>query len=201
MMTEESSVSSNETLKHQLRFLSLCAEQMRRSGSCAYPPLIELIERYETSGGCHWKTRPHIVLGYHHWKISASYNNASAALGSLQTLGVQHHPPQIQLLLHGVAIEIRALEMEAQGVQTLLKALSPPVPQISDEELTQPLKTLSFTGRYLLGKTATQKLLSHPQTAQRCSQYISELQESVHELSQTLLTRITEAAIALGIVP
>lgn len=197
MMTEE----RNETLTNQLQFLSRCAEQMRRSGSCAYPPLIELIERYETSGGCHWKTRPHIALGYHHWKISASYNNAIAALGSLRTLGVQHHPAQIQSILYAVATEIRALEMEAQGVQTLLKALSPTVLQISDEELTQPLKTLSFTRRYLLGKTATQKLWSHPHTAQRCSQYISELQESVHELSQTLLTRITEAAIALGIVP
>lgn len=200
-MTEKSSVSSNETLRYQLQFLSRCAEQMRRSGSCAYPPLIELIERYETSGGCHWKTRPHIALGYHHWKISASYNNAIAALGSLQTLSVQHHPAQIQSILPRVVTEIRALEIEAQGVQTLLKALSPPVLQIPDEELRQPLKTLSFTGRYLLRKTATQKLLSHPQTAQRCSQYIFELQESVHELSQTLLTRIAEAAIALGIVP
>jgi hypothetical protein len=197
MMTEE----RNETLTNQLQFLSRCAEQMRRSGSCAYPPLIELIERYETSGGCHWKTRPHIALGYHHWKISASSNNVIAALGSLRTLDVQQHPSLIPSILQAIAIEIRALEMEAQGVQTLLKALSPPVPQISDEELTQPLKTLSFTGRYLLGKTATRRLFSHPQTAQRCSQYIFELQESVHELSQTLLTRIVEAALALGIVP
>lgn len=196
-MTEE----RNETLTNQLQFLSHCAEQMRRSGSCAYPPLIELIERYETSGGCHWKARPHIALGYHHWKISASSNNAITALGSLQTLGVQHHPSLVQSTLQAISTEIRALEMEAQGVQTLLKALSPPVPRISDEELTQPLKTLSFTGRYLLSKTATQKLWSHPQTAQRCSQYIFELQESVHELSQILLIRITEAAIALGIVP
>ena len=43
--------NNNSFQAYQLRLLGLCAERIRQSGECRYPPLLELIQRYKTAGG------------------------------------------------------------------------------------------------------------------------------------------------------
>lgn len=194
----------NAQQEYQLRFLGLCAERIRQSGECLYPPLLAVFQRYETAGGTHWQERPDVELARHAEQITTLRRNALIAVRQLQAeiRYVQSNSTpvsQVQAFIQIATTESQALSTQVKELQVLLNSLSDIVSPLQVEELTPALKTLSFACEYLLHKEAVQESLASPQIAARFYRYLSDLQEVSDAISRTCLDKIAEAELALGI--
>lgn len=106
---------------------------------------------------------------------------------------------QLQALIQTATKGSQALLMQIDEVKLLLNSLRDIVSPLSLNELNSARTTLSFACEYLLHREAEGNLLSSLKTKKRCYRYLSDLQEVTHEISQTLLEKIAEAGVALGI--
>lgn len=202
-LTSLSSGNINSQQAYQLRLLGLCAERIRQSGECRYPPFLELIQGYTTAGGTHWKRNPDMKLAYHSWRIITLYKNIVIAARQAQDLMSAGSKPvssqQLQALIQTATKGSQALLMQIDEVKLLLDSLHDIVSPLSPSELNSARTTLSFACEYLLHREAEGSLLSSLKTKNRCYRYLSDLQEVAHEISQTLLEKIAKAGVALGI--
>jgi hypothetical protein len=183
-----------------LRFFALCAEQIRQSGMCRYPALLEFIQDYTTFAGYHWQSKPHILLGYYHQRLRMLCQDVMETADALRQAIQMGDPAQVASLIQMVALAARTLEMELRGMQAFLARFRDVIP-LAQGDLIALLQTVTFTRKYLMTQVTTRMLASQSESTHRYNRYLEDLQQATYEITQLCLRQISETAFTLGISP
>lgn len=147
MNSDYSSLPVEEPI-FQRRFLILCLAEIRRTGQCSYPPLVQLIEQYKAAGTSFSELFQNEQLQLIKPQVLTSQKTVIAAAQHLQTLSSWTCSTQIQE-------KIQVIAQETQKLERLLQPLYPP-----DSHGESALKRLCYLRDYLLQKLSDAHFLS-----------------------------------------
>ncbi|MEM9446996.1 MAG: hypothetical protein AAGA75_00500 [Cyanobacteria bacterium P01_E01_bin.6] len=193
-------------LQYYQRFLTLCHYAAKETGQFAYPPFVDLVERWATlpsnvsrlnkDGTYPWGECGRSVHIRRRWRtvgdsFNSSYHNSTfqQAIIRLQQVNSSTHVNEIQQLILILAQETRRLEANVQLMD--LTALD-------DEDVVsmvqEAVEVIRYVRIYLLAKYSTLHFLNPERMSQeqpkgfeahrdRCFSYLTALQNAVYCLT------------------
>lgn len=169
--------------RFQHRFLALCLEDIRLSGQCDYPPLLQLIEQHTQESKARRSVLRNVYLQERRQEALASYHPLVQAIQTLQTQEAWANVSQI----------LQAVQIITQETTTLERVLTPIYPFGSSGVAL--LKRLEYLRAYLLKKLSdthflspqglqAKQLLLYHQQRRRIYRYLGELQSVTQDLME-----------------